>query len=177
MFRIYIAATAAAVVLCGSLSAQVRVTPKEAKGGEKQGEPWAEVPESFRSLKIPDWTVPTDLKRWQGVDRAATRATLLRCLGEMPARPDTGKVKVVSKEDHDDYTLERFEFHNGVDMVVAGILLVPKNRKGRVPPSSACTVTVAQGEHLHRSQEQPAYWSHAGEARVRGRGHRFLLQR
>src|SRR5688572_26978541 len=92
------------------LSAQERITPKAAKGGEKQGEAWAEVPDTFKGMKIPDWPMPTDLKRWQDVDRAKTRATLLRCLGEMPARPDPRKVKVVSKEDHDSYTLERFEF-------------------------------------------------------------------
>src|SRR5687767_10130792 len=113
-----------------SLLAQVRVTPKASKGGEKQGEAWAEVPESFKKLTIPNWPMPTDLKRWNDVDRAKTRATLMHCLGDMPPRPDPRTVKVVSKEEHDDYTLERFEFHNGVDMVVPGILLIPKNRKG-----------------------------------------------
>jgi dienelactone hydrolase len=120
-------------LLCSSLSAQVRVTPKAAKGGEKEGEPWAEVPEGFRALKIPGWPLPTDLKRWRDSDRAKTRATLLECLGEMPARPDPNKVRVLSKEDLGDYILERFEFHNGVDMVVPGILLIPKQRKGPVP--------------------------------------------
>src|SRR5262245_11579067 len=119
--------------LLGPLSAQERVTPKEAKGGEKQGEPWAEVPESFRNLKIPEWPIPTDLKRWQEMDRAKTRETLLRCLGEMPPRPDPKKVRVLSREDQGDYVLERFEFHNGVDMAVPGILLLPKNRKGPAP--------------------------------------------
>jgi dienelactone hydrolase len=112
---------------------QVRVSPMEAKGGEKQGEPWAEVPESFRQLKIPEWSLPTDLKRWQKSDREKTRATLLQCLGEMPPRPSPNKVRIVSKEDMGDYVLERFEFHNGVDMEVPGIILIPKNRKGRVP--------------------------------------------
>jgi Abhydrolase family len=116
-----------------SLHAQIRVTPAAAKGGERQGEAWAEVPESFKKMKIPDWPMPTDLKRWNEVDRAKTRATLLQCLGETPARPDPRKVKVVSKEEHDDYTLERFEFHNGVDMVVPGILLIPKNLKAPAP--------------------------------------------
>jgi cephalosporin-C deacetylase-like acetyl esterase len=125
---------AGSFLLCAvSLAAQERVTPKEAKGGEKQGEAWAEVPESFKKLKIADWPMPTDLKRWQEVDRAKTRETLLRCLGEMPARPDPAKVKVLTKEDHEDYTLERFEFYNGVDMTVPGILIVPKNRKGPLP--------------------------------------------
>jgi len=123
------------LLLVGSspLVAQDRVTPREAKGGEKQGEAWAEVPDAFKSLKIPDWPVPTDLKRWREVERTKTRETLLGCLGELPPRPDPRKVKMVSREDHDGYTLERFEFHNGVDMVVPGILLIPKDHKGPVP--------------------------------------------
>jgi dienelactone hydrolase len=132
-FLISVALVIVPFALLGPLSAQERVTPKAAKGGEKQGEPWAEVPESFRNLKIPEWPIPTDLKRWQEVDRAKTRATLLRCLGEMPPRPDPKKVKVLSREDQGDYVLERFEFHNGVDMVVPGILLLPKGRKGPAP--------------------------------------------
>lgn len=125
----------ACLVLVGNLplEAQVRVTPREARGGDKQGVPWAEVPETFKHMKIPDWPMPTDRKRWQQVDRARTRATLLQCLGEMPPRPDPRKVKVLSREDRDDYFLERFEFFNGVDMVVPGILLIPKNRKGPAP--------------------------------------------
>ena len=55
------------------------------------------------------------------------------CLGEMPPRPDPAKVEVLSREEHDGYTLERFEFHNGVDMVVPGMLLLPKGRKGPAP--------------------------------------------
>jgi cephalosporin-C deacetylase-like acetyl esterase len=126
---------AVSLVLAGasSLPAQVRVTPKASKGGEKQGEAWAEVPESFKKMAIPEWPMPTDLKRWNEVDRARTRATLLQCLGDMPPRPDPRKVKVLSKEEHDDYTLERFEFHNGVDMTVPGILLIPKVRTGPAP--------------------------------------------
>jgi hypothetical protein len=84
-------------------------------------------------MKIPEWPLPTDLKRWQQVDRAQARATLLKLLGEMPARPDPAKVKVLTREDQGDYILERFGFHNDVDMVVPGILLIPKNRKGPVP--------------------------------------------
>src|SRR5262249_49354582 len=115
------------------LRGQERVTPKEARGGEKEGEPWAEVPETFRGLKIPDWPVPTDLKRWQEVDRAKTRAAGLHCVGEMPPGPARKKVKVVSKEEFDAYTRGLFVFHNGVDRVVPAILLLRKNRRGRVP--------------------------------------------
>jgi dienelactone hydrolase len=132
MIRVVLTCVAVALS-AGPLAAQVRVTPKAAKGGERQGEPWAEVPEGFRDLKIPEWPLPTDLKRWQETDRARTRATLRHCLGEMPPRPDPGKVRVLAKEDLGDYTLERFEFHNGVDMVVPGLLLIPKNRPGPAP--------------------------------------------
>jgi dienelactone hydrolase len=122
------------VLLAGPpLAAQVRVTPKAARGGEKQGKPWAEVPESFKSLKIPKWPVPTDRERWEKVDRERTRQTLLRCLGEMPPRPDPHRVKVVSREEKDGYILERFEFHNGVDMVVPGILLIPQGQRRPAP--------------------------------------------
>lgn len=133
MARVFMLVLMIPFLSSASLPAQVRVTPAAAKGGEKQGTPWAEVPESFRSMKIPDWPIPTDLKRWQEMDRDKTRATLLRLLGEMPPRPDPAKVKVISKEDKGDYTLERFEFHNGVDMIVPGILLLPKSRQGSVP--------------------------------------------
>lgn len=125
-----------AVLLTAALSSlrgQERVTPKAAKGGTKQGEAWADVPEGFKSVRIPEWPLPTDLKRWQEADREKTRQTLLKCLGEMPPRPDPKKVRVVSREDMGDYIQEAFEFHNGVDMVVPGLLLVPKKRTGPVP--------------------------------------------
>ena len=51
----------------------------------------------------------------------------------MPPRPDPSKVEVVSREEHDGYTLERFRFHNGVDAVVPGILLLPKGLKRPAP--------------------------------------------
>jgi dienelactone hydrolase len=113
--------------------AQVRVTPEKAKGGKPFDEPWAGIPESFRDLKIPDWQPPTDLQRWETIDRPATRKIVLQCLGDMPPRPDPAKVKVLSREEFDTYTLEHFEFHNGIDMIVPGILAIPKMRSGPVP--------------------------------------------
>jgi dienelactone hydrolase len=113
--------------------AQERVTPKQSKGGEKQGEPWVEVPEEFRKMTLPDWPLPVDRKRWEESDRARTRATLLQCLGELPQRPDPAKVRVVAREDKGSFILEQFEFHNGVDMVVPGLIAIPKDRKGPAP--------------------------------------------
>jgi alpha/beta hydrolase family protein len=122
-----------AFLLASTLPAQERVTPKESKGSLKQGELWADVPETFRNTKIPQWSFPADVKQWESAEREKTRATLLRCLGEMPPRPDPANVKILSREENDDYVTERFEFFNGVDTKVPGMILIPKNRKGPVP--------------------------------------------
>jgi dienelactone hydrolase len=121
------------LILQPAATGQIRITPGAAKGGTPQGNPWADVPASFREMKIPEWRLPTDRKRWVDVDRGKIRATLRHCLGEMPDRPDPRKVRVVSKKDQGDYIEERFEFDNGVDMTVPGIILIPKNRPQPCP--------------------------------------------
>src|SRR5262245_39934391 len=122
----------ALLVLVVPIVAQERVKPASAKGGKGFGEPWAEVPEAYKKLAIPEWPVPTDLAKWQK-DRVQVRATLLKCLGNLPPRPDPRKVASVGKEDKGDYVYERFEFFNGVDQTVTGVLLVPKGNKKPVP--------------------------------------------
>jgi dienelactone hydrolase len=133
MLRILSAVFVGAIALAAPAIAQVRVTPEKSKGGTKYGDPWEGIPDTFRNLGIPEWKPPTDLKKWEDGDRGEIRKILRDCLGEMPARPDAAKVKVLSKQEFDAYTLEKFEFFNGVDMVVPGILAIPKNRKGPVP--------------------------------------------
>lgn len=151
MFTVRSDLGALVAVACGlgmatPLPAQVRVTPEKSAGGTPFGEPWAAVPESFRDLGVPDWPVPTDLKRWREVDQPRTRETLLRLLGELPPRPDPSAVKVLSREDRGEFVLERFEFFNGVDMTVPGILAIPKNRKRPVP--------VVIGMHEHSGSKE-----------------------
>ncbi len=51
----------------------------------------------------------------------------------MPRRPDPAKVKILSREDRGAFVLERFEFFNGVDMTVPGILAIPKQLKRPAP--------------------------------------------
>jgi hypothetical protein len=123
----------ASILLLTPLAAQERVTPNESKGGQKQNELWADVPEAFRNTRIPQWSFPAELKQWESSEREKTRSTLLGCLGEMPPRPDPSKVRILSKEENEDYVTERFEFHNGVDTTVPGMILIPRNRKGPVP--------------------------------------------
>jgi len=113
--------------------AQERAIPRQSRGGKPLGTPWLNMPVELRDMKFPQWAVPNDLSRWQQSDREPTRQTLMKCLGELPTRPAPSKVKTLSREDRGDYVLERFEFHNGVDALVPGILLIPKKRDGRVP--------------------------------------------
>jgi dienelactone hydrolase len=120
------------LTLVTAASAQDRVKPKAAKGGKAFGEPWAEAPALYKKVKIPEWPVPTDLKKW-GKDRLQVRQTLLKCMGELPARPDPRKVVSTFKYAHDDYTIEHFEFFNGVDQTVSGVLLIPKGVKKPMP--------------------------------------------
>lgn len=130
----WIVAGLLAAALVAQVPAQERAVPRSSKGGnEKEAPAWAEVPESFRAMKIPEWQMPTDRKQWEEQDRARTRATLLACLGDLPARPDPKQVKVLSREDKGTFTLERIEFYNGVDMTVPGILAIPKGLKGPAP--------------------------------------------
>lgn len=131
--------TSAVVALCvcaGSASAQFRVTLAKSKGGANYApyaEPWVDIPETFRDWKIPEWPLPTDLDRWQTTGRAEVRRVLDECLGEMPPRPPASNVRVVSREDRGEFLLERFEFFNGVDMVVPGILVIPKKAQAPAP--------------------------------------------
>ncbi|MCY3022422.1 MAG: dienelactone hydrolase family protein, partial [Planctomycetota bacterium] len=127
-----LAACVAAAVT--SLHATDYVTPAASRGGPPVTEAWAAMPEAFRQgLKLPDWPVPADLQRWEQTDRAATRQTIVSLFGELPPRPDPAKVVVKSKEDKGEYILERFEFHNGADSLVPGLLMIPKGVKLPAP--------------------------------------------
>lgn len=131
--RLLFVVTVSALMLAEPVCGQVRVTPEKAKGGVKFGEPWQGIPDDFRNLGVPEWPIPTDLNRWQKSGREEVRKILYHCLGEMPARPSATKVKVLSREEMPGYTLERFEFHNGVDMMVPGILAIPSGSKKPMP--------------------------------------------
>jgi hypothetical protein len=137
MRRTTLLALSLVTALGQSASAQVRVTPAQSQGGgvryAKYAEPWTDIPDTFRDLHIPQWPIPGDLNQWQNEDRGKVRATLLQCLGEMPPRPPADRVKLLSVQDCGTYTLERFEFHNGADVLVPGILAIPNERKGSAP--------------------------------------------
>lgn len=94
------------------------------------------MPQTFRQgLRLPDWPAPTDLDTWQKTTRQQVRQTIFGLLGHLPPRPDPHMVKVTGTEDKGNYIVERFQFHNGIDMVVPGILMIPKTALSRPAPA------------------------------------------
>jgi len=149
MVRSPLLASVVVALAATSATAQVRVTPEKSQGGLPRyapyAEPWVDIPETFRDYGIPEWPVPTDLEKWKS-DRLKVREILFQCLGEMPKRPSPAGVKVLSREEREGFTLERFEFHNGVDMVVPGFLAIPTRAD---KPAAQGPVPVVIGMHGH----------------------------
>ncbi len=73
---------------------------------------------------VPALEIPASPEAWAS-KRSAIRSTLTRLLGDLPARPTVPKVKILSKEDHGDYSLEKFEFDNGAGEQVRGYCFLP----------------------------------------------------
>lgn len=63
----------------------------------------------------------------------AIRKTIRQIFGKIPPIPQNVSVKVSSTEKKEGYTLEKFEFFNGVDATVPGIILIPDQRNGKTP--------------------------------------------
>lgn len=137
-----LAAFLLAMLLAGSQTfAQERVTPARSKGGTPLNEAWKDVPQAYReSLSLPVWPVPTDKAKWER-ERSGVRDTVIKMLGNLPARPDPAKVKVVSREDKGDFFLEKFEFHNG-DVIVPGYLMLPKETAAAGAKPRPCIVAL-----------------------------------
>jgi dienelactone hydrolase len=123
-----------------SISGQERATSPHSKGGTPLNAKWEGVPPEFReSLHLPEWPLPADLREWER-DRLGVRATVMKLMGDLPARPDPRKVRVVSTEDRGEFTLQKIEFHNGADALVPGYVMLPKERAGSTPAPRPCIV-------------------------------------
>lgn len=82
---------------------------------------------------VPEFRIPADATKWR-VKRDETQAALWKLLGRLPPRPARPEVKVISREETETYTLERFQFDNGAGAIVPGVLLLPKKAaSGKVP--------------------------------------------
>jgi dienelactone hydrolase len=89
------------------------------------------------SVKVPEWVAPSDSGSWTN-RRAEIRATLWKLLGDFPARPKVPDVTVLSRTEHDGYTLEKFVFEDGLGLSVPGYLFLPQNSPGKVPAILYC---------------------------------------
>lgn len=70
--------------------------------------------------------------------RADVRARLWQALGKIPPRPARPQVTVRETVDHGTWLEERFAFDNGAGAIVPGVLLLPKERRGKVPGILYC---------------------------------------
>lgn len=86
---------------------------------------------------VPEFKVPIDLETWKK-DRVILRSTLTQVMGNLPARPASPDVRILSREDKGSYTLEKFEFDNGAGARVPGYMLIPKNGKSPYPTIYYC---------------------------------------
>jgi dienelactone hydrolase len=82
----------------------------------------------------PPFQVPQSLEAWQ-TQRALIRAKLWQLSGDLPTRPSTPKVQIVSREDRGDYVVEKFQFDNAAGAIVPGYLLLPKHRQNVPAPA------------------------------------------
>ena len=74
---------------------------------------------------VPALEIPSSVEAWPA-RKATIRATLTTLLGDLPPRPQTPAVKVLSREDQGEFWLEKFSFDNGAGETVAGYVFVPK---------------------------------------------------
>jgi len=80
----------------------------------------------LRAVKTPEFTTPATKEAWVK-QRAEIRTTLQSLLGTFPPRPALPQVTTLSREEKDDYVLEKFRFENGLGMTVPGYLFLPSN--------------------------------------------------
>jgi len=92
-----------------------------------------------QQLKIsaPELIVPPVLNKWKE-QRKFIRSNLIKILGDLPPRPASTPVRVLSKENKGTYWLEKFEFDNGAGAIVPGYLLLPNDGKAKHPAIYYC---------------------------------------
>jgi dienelactone hydrolase len=92
---------------------------------------------SQQRMTVPELVVPASIEQWQQ-QRKGIRETLISVVGDLPAQPPTLALKVVSREDKDTYTVEKFQFDNGAGATVPGYFLIPKDGKAKHPAIFYC---------------------------------------
>ena len=73
-------------------------------------------------MNVPELNVPATAEEWQR-QRKSIRETMIALMGDIPARPAATTVKVLSRQNKGNYSLEKFEFDNGAGAIVPGYSL------------------------------------------------------
>lgn len=127
MSRLIFIAMLLALGVGGRLCAQQKATTENF-----WQEPFDGVPDYYRQWKYPDFRFPEKLGDWRK-ERLEVRATLEKLLGDIPARPEKPKVKILWRENRNGYALEKFVIDNEVDGMIRGYLAIPTDVRGKVP--------------------------------------------
>lgn len=85
----------------------------------------SDIPEPYRRLPLGEMKMPSTRAGWEQQRREILQ-TLNRLLGERPPRPSPLGVRARSREEREQYTIERIEMDNGVDSVIPAAVVVPK---------------------------------------------------
>jgi dienelactone hydrolase len=85
----------------------------------------------------PSLKVPASKSQWEK-QRQRIRAQLWQLLGDLPPRPRAPEIRTISRQEREDYTVEKFEFDNGAGALAPGYILVPKGKSGKLPGILFC---------------------------------------
>jgi lysophospholipase L1-like esterase/dienelactone hydrolase len=108
---------------------------KAYQDGEKAND--ALVPDAFKKMRVPPFPLPASEEEWKK-QRPGVLAKVVASLGDLPPRPATPKVKLVSVEHRwlpggKRFTIRRVRIDNGVDGEMSAMLLVPAVKAAKVP--------------------------------------------
>ena len=85
----------------------------------------------------PAFQAPPSRQAWEK-QRLQIRAQLWELLGKLPPRLSRPLVKTLSRTEHADYIVEKFQFDNGAGSVVPGYLILPRGVSGKAPAILYC---------------------------------------
>jgi len=97
----------------------------------------AAVPPHYRDFKSGVFTPPPDKEAWKR-QRQAVVKVVTDSLGELPPRPDPPRARVVSREIHAAFNLERLAIDNGDGNDISALLLIPRGLKEGRRRSCGC---------------------------------------
>lgn len=104
-----------------------------------------QVPAAFKHLKTGTFVPPADEAAW-AKQRPEVYKRVVESLGELPPRPSPPRGRVVSREFHPGFVLEKVVLDNGADGFVSALMMIPP-RSGK-QPAILCLHSSSR-DHLH----------------------------